>query len=719
MKLCRLYNRLLERFYAVLGKFVANHSLMVILICFIITIALTSGIAFMETENRVEKLYIPQSSISISNLDKARDYGFYRPSRQSEVIIVNSEGTNVLTKECFHDTLLLHEVITNISGYTDLCLPMENEISATVVSSQCLIEEPLGIFNFSYNKFERLLITLNNLQKSKNMLFPRVFGKILRNTSGQIISAESIRLVYYLKGFNLDEDISEKTTDWEKRFLNRMKAFDSSRLKCGPIFFTAGRSLDDSIAESVGTDIKLLAMTFIIMITFACCTLAKYRNPLTGHGLLAIGGTFCVCFGIMTGFGLSVLLNTPFISIVGLLPFLIFGVGIDDMFIIVDELDRTHPDQTIPKRVCEVMRHAGPAISLTTITDLLAFSVGTTSKFPAIAYFCTYAALAIAFSFFFLATVFVAFMVYDCKRMNAGRRDMVSCLKAPAPEFGRPNWDEPLPQTSNKIMAFWGKLLMKPISKGIVVIVSLSLLGIGIYGTTFISEEFERRDLAKDGSEYIKFLDTLQIYFTDDVKVDIILESGVNYSEPSTQQKILNLSQIVASNEHYRSNVDSWFTQFHDWSAGEGAVTAAQSFQASLQQFLRSHPRFRSDILFSKDNSTVEASRLFCYMKQTSSSVVKRNAMTSLRNDLSHKSDLPVFASAYNFILYEQYVSSLPETIRNLWLAAMSILAVTSLFLVNPIVVALILMGFVSLIFELLGKQILKAVYTCDFVLYD
>ena len=69
----------------------------------------------------------------------------------------------------------------------------------------------------------------------------------------------------------------------------------------------------------------------------------------------------------MTAFGLSMHSKTPFISIVGILPFLIVGVGIDDMFISVDELDCTHPDQAIPKRVSEVMRYAGVAITMTTI----------------------------------------------------------------------------------------------------------------------------------------------------------------------------------------------------------------------------------------------------------------------------------------------------------------------------------------------------------------
>ena len=696
-----MYNRWIETFFSGLGGLVAKYPLLVIFLCFLIMGSLASGLAFMKIENRTEKLYIPQNSKSISNLNKAESYGFYRPSRNTEVILLSHAGTNVLTEQCFQDALALHELVTNIPGFIKLCLPITQGVHP-VVSSQCSTEEPLRIFNYSSNDFKNILDKLNESQISKSVVLDRVFGKISRDPSGLITSAKAIRLVYYMKGFSLDADISEEITDWEREFLNAIKGLNRSSY-CGEIFYTTRRSIDDSIAESTGSDIKLIVVTFTVMISFACFMLGKYLNPLTGHGLLAMSGVSSVAFGIMAGFGLSMYTQAPYVSIVGILPFLIIGVGIDDMFIIVDELDRVHPDQTIPKRLGMVMRRVGPAITMTTMTDLLAFAVGTMSIFPSVVYFCTYAALSMEFAFFFLVTIFVAFMTYDCKRMNAGRRDMVPCLRVPASWMGNRRWDEP--QTSNKIMRLWGKLLMKPVVKGLVIILSTCLLGIGIYGTTFINEEFDRRDLAKDGSEFIKFLDASEAYFTEDIKVDIILESGVNYADFYTQEKVRNLSNIVENNRFYRPVVVSWLTEFLKNSASNGVSTNSTNFFASLQAFLDSYPKFRSDVVFSTDNSSIVSSRLYCFIKQSTRSVTLRDAMITLRDDFSKKSDLPVFTSAYSFIFFEQFVSTLPETIRNLILAAVAISVVTSLFLVNPIVVFLVLLGFVSLIFELLGKK--------------
>jgi predicted RND superfamily exporter protein len=520
-----------------------------------------SGISFIQTENRTDKLYTPQNSEGVKNLEKAADYGFFRPFRLAEVIISQKDG-NVITEACFREALNLHNSVTAIPGYQEVCLPnIQTDPQATL--SSCQREEPLWIFKYASN-FTNLLPTLNSYYQTNIDLFQRVFGKVLKNNSnGEIISAQALRMIYHIKGVRPDDEIPQKILDWEKEFVEKLENFDS--LECGSLVFNSEHSVSESILASVQSDVKLIALTYIIMIGFSCLALAKFRNPLTGHGLLATSSVLCIVFGILTGFGISMFSQTPFISICWVLPFLITGVGIDDMFIMVDQLDRTHPDQKVPNRLSIVMKTVGPTITMTTITDLLAFAVGTSSKFPAIVFFCTYAALSITFAFLFLVTIFVAFMSYDCERMNAGRRDMVPCLKAPPPRPEAPRWDEPLPQTSNKMMEIWGRFLMKAPTKVVVVILSICLLAVGSCGATLVSEEFQIRLLAKDGSAFIRFQDTLLEYFTNDLQVDLIIETGVNYSDPITQMKIDSLTQIIEDNKFYRPVVRSWFAELKKW----------------------------------------------------------------------------------------------------------------------------------------------------------
>ena len=91
-----------------------------------------------------------------------------------------------------------------------------------------------------------------------------------------------------------------------------------------------------------------------------------------------------MALGILAGFGLAMWCQVPFVSLVGVLPFLILGIGIDDMFILVDELDRQQRSMTVVETVKEVLSRSGATITMTTLTDLVAFAVSTSTSFPAI-----------------------------------------------------------------------------------------------------------------------------------------------------------------------------------------------------------------------------------------------------------------------------------------------------------------------------------------------
>ena len=102
--------------------------------------------------------------------------------------------------------------------------------------------------------------------------------------------------------------------------------------------------------------------------------------------------------------------------------------------------------------------------------------------------FCIYAALATTFAYVMMITFFVAVMTFDVKRIKSGRRDCLPVCQAPQPKDGEAPWDEPRPQSSNRIMKSWSTFLMHPASKFFVLILSLVALSMGIYGTTKVTE---------------------------------------------------------------------------------------------------------------------------------------------------------------------------------------------------------------------------------------
>ncbi|PFX12968.1 Protein patched-like 1 [Stylophora pistillata] len=216
--------------------------------------------------------------------------------------------------------------------------------------------------------------------------------------------------------------------------------------------------------------------------------LGKFSNPLTGHSLLANAGVFAVTLDILAGLGLGMWFQVPFVSIKGVLPFLIHGIGLDGIFILADYLDRQPHDLATTEKIKGEMRHTGATVTMTTIADLVAFAVSTSASFPAIS-----PSSERIEDFLMVVTFFVAKMTYDVRRIKSGRRDCLPCCLAPRTKDGEPALDEPITQTSSRVTKAWGKFLMLPETKIEATIISLVLIGAGIYGVTHVDEAFNRK----------------------------------------------------------------------------------------------------------------------------------------------------------------------------------------------------------------------------------
>ena len=93
-------------------------------------------------------------------------------------------------------------------------------------------------------------------------------------------------------------------------------------------------------------------------------------------GNCVVGIATVMTFGISCGMGVIV---TPISQVV---PFLLLGIGVDDMFVIVRTLERMPLSLSTEERIQRTFRECGGAIAVTSCTDALAFLVGATIKFP-------------------------------------------------------------------------------------------------------------------------------------------------------------------------------------------------------------------------------------------------------------------------------------------------------------------------------------------------
>ena len=324
-------------------------------------------------------------------------------------------------------------------------------------------------------------------------------------------------------------------------------------------------------------------------------------------------------------------------------------------------------------------------------------------------YFCIYAALTVTSSFLMVVTFFVAVMTYDIRRIKSGRRDCLPCFLAPRPKDGKPAWDEPITQTSNRVMKTWGKFLTFPATKCSVIFISLLLLGAGIYGVTQVDEAFNRRILAKDDSYLKQFLTAQEKQFDLSIPVSIVETGALDYEKYTTQQQIRALTNIVTENKYYRDRSLSWMDTFSRYAEQTNKSITGPYFLPALREFLRipAFSHFSQDLKFTTDGTRLEASRIFGFMKSTSTSTIQKNAMLTLREDITEKSELDAFPINRLFIYFEQYAITSRETVRNLIIAAIAVLLVTSPFLVDCTVTFIVVLNFAALICELFGLMVI------------
>jgi len=385
--------RLLEQFFGRLGEGIAKHPLFTIPVCLVFVSICSVGFVWLKAENRTEKLFIPQDSQAIKDLDVAEKYFRLKIREEIILLVASSDSKNALTGDCLEQALEAHDAVVTLKSFSEVCATLSGETAKS--PEDCMMINPLEFFNFEKSSLNvsdsQILAKINSKLKNRNLVMRngrpfsynlnRIFSEVAQDADN-ITGAKALQMIYVVRDPS-EEQENQEVLEWEKAFITKVASL-VDELSCFEVYYSSERSLDDAISESSGSDITLVSITFTLMITFACVMLGKFLNPLTGHSLLANAGVFAVALGILAGFGLAMWCRVPFVSMVGVLPFLILGIGIDDMFILVDELDRQQTSLSVVETVKEVMARSGATITMTTVTDLVAFAVSTSTSFPAI-----------------------------------------------------------------------------------------------------------------------------------------------------------------------------------------------------------------------------------------------------------------------------------------------------------------------------------------------
>ena len=241
------------------------------------------------------------------------------------------------------------------------------------------------------------------------------------------------------------------------------------------------------------------------------------------------------------------------------------------MFVIVQShlnLEQNDPSwrsKPVDELVGETLRHAGVAITITSITDLLVFLIGASSVLPALRSFCIFCSVGVLLVFILQAVLFTAFLALDIKRVRANRNGFLACIvhkneEEPQNSEGRRRSLQWRYNPGKLIFRFYADILMHPVSKAIVILFTLGLLGTGIYGSTQIKQEFNPAWFLPPGSYLLGWLDQVDKYFPESGEKVTINIGDIDYREELW--KVEALVEDIQNQTDIVTSVDSWLTNF-------------------------------------------------------------------------------------------------------------------------------------------------------------
>ena len=198
---------------------------------------------------------------------------------------------------------------------------------------------------------ETILEKINTVNLSGIFLTEKNFTELLSgitfDDSGRIIGAKATIMKWYntmnatdallnpVKGLN--NPVDRQTYEFEGRMLEIMndKSFYPAGIDSAP---NLQRSFPDVAGSSIFDDIKLLTSGFLIVFAYVMTMLGKL-DCMEQRIYLSISGIAGVLMGLIVSYGVCSALGLTFGPLHHVLPFLLLGIGIDDMFVIVQSWD--------------------------------------------------------------------------------------------------------------------------------------------------------------------------------------------------------------------------------------------------------------------------------------------------------------------------------------------------------------------------------------------
>lgn len=694
----------LDYIFIWLSQQIPSKKLIFIFIGIIISLSFSLGLLNLTIENRFPYLVIPRDTVLWAQFTNILNI-FGEPPPLMSLLLTTKNENNILLPQILNETYDIFNILydSNVIEYKnelygDICL-REYPLSPTCTSTN---ENLYGIFfennPFLWQNINDTLIIINEPGSPINYYI----GGISYDNQDSINKATILRLTYELESNDYDKSygFQKEFDEYWKIHSNDYKNDKDSKLSS--IYHLSDRSLDDEINRVIIVDAGVFSSSFITMLIYLCLLLGTF----TCIGIriwLAFSIILILICSLCIGYGFACMIGAEMSIIVMLVPYILIGVGVDDMIILVDTYDRMNNDLT------KTLQISGLSISLTSFCSVLAFAIASLAPNapPAIVTFCVTASASFFALYLIQFLLFVPLMLYDQNRMESNGNFLCPCYRHTTKKIILFENDGNYDTTNNKKQRtkqgtgcyFDAPLILQRtivplmkyrICRWIIIISFISVLIVSICFIPSIDRETDSALMVPSDSFVLEYQSQFESSFDAQLltEVQIIIENE-DFSNSQTRQNINNLFMNLSEYPKYIS-LSNWLQPFEFWLLNDKQIDINNitniQFYHQLQSFVNvtQYRTWDREIIYgyNDDDKTmyIKATRFYLRAFKDESVVNQYDDYINYNNMMSDNSiNGYMFEEEYGFAYLSHIIVGL--TIENMLYCAFGVFFILIIFM--------------------------------------
>ncbi|RLN14834.1 hypothetical protein BBJ28_00010676 [Nothophytophthora sp. Chile5] len=388
----------------------------------------------------------------------------------------------------------------------------------------------------------------------------------------------------YLNYNYADDDENEPAIEWERVYIDTMKAEAASNTMFD-IYFYAETSVQDEVDAESSNGMGPVVLSYCLMIIYISLGINRIKFSkeffISSKILVGFCGVMSIVCGVASTIGIYMWAGVKLqLIIMEVVPFLSLAIGVDNIFLLVhaitekeEQLRRDQPSLFIglehnPKAIEEItstlvsegLAYIGPSIFMASAAESIAFAFGSISPMPVVLWFAAMACCSVALNFVFQMTLFLSVLTLDKRRELSGRYDIIfklaSSVKSQMPPAGpetdraqqssqplvslqpkTPEGDDaaqapatsitpPLTQLLDHCVDVYAWILSLKIVKLIVLLLFLAWTLVSIYSIESLDHGLPQSEAMPSESYMIEYFNALDVYLATGSPVYFVVETG-------------------------------------------------------------------------------------------------------------------------------------------------------------------------------------------------